>query len=123
MLAVLCTCKNMASVCIMLGNSLRLPTWKCCNGVLVCCTAGVDIMSAIPPTDFNFFRNYDIFSGGFMSAAHVAGMAALLRQKYPAWSPAAIKSAMVTTGRTTDANGGNLGGPRSSGGGEVGDGC
>jgi hypothetical protein len=33
-----------------------------------------------------------------MSSPHVAGLAALFKQKYPGWSPMAIKSALMTTG-------------------------
>ena len=32
-----------------------------------------------------------------MSSPHVAGLAALFKQKYPNWSPMAIKSALMTS--------------------------
>lgn len=56
---------------------------------------GVDVLAAVAPTING--RNYDFYSGTSMSSPHVAGLAALLKQAHPNWTPAMIKSALMTT--------------------------
>jgi subtilisin family serine protease len=58
---------------------------------------GQDVLAGVAPPG-NSGRLFDIYSGTSMSSPHVAGLAALFKQKYPGWSPMAIKSALMTTG-------------------------
>ena len=58
---------------------------------------GQDIVAAVAPPN-NGGLNFSSYQGTSMSAPHVAGIAALLKQQHPTWSPMMIKSALMTTG-------------------------
>jgi hypothetical protein len=65
---------------------------------------GLNILAAYSPNGpipdeviFNVHEKYIIVSGTSMACPHVAGVAAYVKSFHPDWSPAAIKSAIMTT--------------------------
>jgi hypothetical protein len=81
---------------------------------------GVDILAAYSPVAAG--QTFDFLSGTSMSSPHIAGVAALMRDLHPSWSPSAIKSALMTTAYQTTRNGDvgqSFGGPFDFGAGHV----
>lgn len=57
---------------------------------------GQDILASVAPPG-NGGLSFNLYSGTSMSSPHVAGLAALLKQLHPDWTPMMIKSALMTS--------------------------
>jgi subtilisin family serine protease len=84
---------------------------------------GVNILAGFTPDAANATKgeNFAYLSGTSMATPHVAGVAALLLQANPDWSPSALKSALMTTARRdiTLADGETAAGPFEFGAGHI----
>ncbi|CAN0840920.1 Subtilisin-like protease 3 [Linum grandiflorum] len=66
---------------------------------------GVSILGAWAESVDNSTNSFTIVSGTSMSCPHLSGVAAVIKAMHPDWSPAAIKSAILTTAYTVDLSG------------------
>jgi subtilisin family serine protease len=85
---------------------------------------GVNILAADTPTPAGDGRpgeTFQIVSGTSMASPEVAGAAALLAQLHPDWTPAAVKSALMTSAeaRVTTEDGTRAAGPLDVGSGRI----
>lgn len=99
---------------IMAGFSSRGPNQGDGNILKPDLTApGVDVIAQVTPGLTEAERNavaagtlvpppaWASYQGTSMSSPHVAGLALLLKQAHPTWSPSAIKSALMTSAYST----------------------
>ncbi|CAJ2663120.1 unnamed protein product [Trifolium pratense] len=69
---------------------------------------GTSILAAWPPNipvlnfGSDYFNKFNILQGTSMACPHIAGVGALLKGAHADWSPAAIRSAMMTTSDILD---------------------
>ncbi|XP_044470598.1 subtilisin-like serine-protease S isoform X2 [Mangifera indica] len=63
---------------------------------------GLNILAAWSPAVGKL--HFNILSGTSMACPHVTGIATLIKAVHPSWSPAAIKSAIMTTATVLDKN-------------------
>lgn len=102
---------------IMANFSSRGPNRYDANVLKPDVTApGVDIIAGVTPALTEAQRDdvingtlvpevaFASYQGTSMASPHVAGLAALLRQQHPGWTPAMIKSAIMTTATDTFAD-------------------
>eukprot|EP00271_Cylindrocystis_brebissonii_P015536 TRINITY_DN38455_c0_g1_i1.p1 TRINITY_DN38455_c0_g1~~TRINITY_DN38455_c0_g1_i1.p1 ORF type:complete len:850 (-),score=83.20 TRINITY_DN38455_c0_g1_i1:1032-3581(-) len=93
---------NTSTVATSVGSSCRGPaTATGVSDILKpdIAAPGFNIWSAIRSSTSS--EKFDTLTGTSQSTAHISGIAALLRQKNPSWSPYAIKSALLTTARSS----------------------
>ncbi|KAM5556548.1 cucumisin-like [Rosa sericea] len=64
---------------------------------------GTYILAAVPPTDGDSRAGYDFKTGTSMACPHATAVAAYVKSFHPEWSPAAIKSALITTAKPMSA--------------------
>lgn len=64
---------------------------------------GVDVIAAVAPPG-NYGRDWDAYSGTSMSSPHIAGLAAVVMSANRRWTPAMVKSALMTTANSVDGH-------------------
>ena len=80
---------------------------------------GVDVLAAVSPVGYDG-NNFSFLSGTSMASPHIAGLGAMVSGARPDWTPAMVKSALMTTSsELTNEDNAIDGGPFDYGSGHV----
>ncbi|MGD9959148.1 S8 family serine peptidase [Nocardioides sp.] len=96
------------------GDAARVTRWSATGdprGDLVkpdLTATGVDVLGAVPP-GAGSPTHWSLYSGTSVATAQVSGEAAVLVAQHPRWSPARVRSALMTTARTLPGDQSSLG--------------
>lgn len=72
---------------------------------------GLNVLAAWPsevPVGGPESNSFNVISGTSMATPHITGIVALVKKAHPDWSPAAIKSAIMTTSSAVDNDGNQI---------------